>query len=38
MNRPVRTGVPLRVTSETSITPREVDTSILRPALEASIS
>jgi hypothetical protein len=38
MNRPVRTDVPLRVTSVTSITPREVETSTRRPALDASIS
>ena len=33
MKRPVRTGVPLRVTSLTSTTPRAVVTSIRRPAL-----
>jgi hypothetical protein len=38
MNRPERTGEPLRVTSVTSITPREVDTSTRRPAFVASIS
>ena len=38
MNRPVRTGVPVRVTSDTSMTPREVDTSTLLPAFVASIS
>jgi hypothetical protein len=32
MNRPVRTGVPPRVTSVTSTTPRAVVTSIRRPA------
>src|SRR5215212_1395357 len=38
MNRPVRTGVPPRVTSVTSTTPRAVVTSIRRPAREATIS
>jgi hypothetical protein len=34
----VRTGVPERVTSETSTTPRAVVTSIRRPAFVATIS
>ena len=38
MNRPVRTGVPPRVTSVTSTTPRDVVTSIRRPARDATIS
>jgi hypothetical protein len=38
MKRPVRTGVPLRVTSETSTMPRAVVTSILRPARVATMS
>ena len=38
MKRPVRTGVPLRVTSLTSTTPRAVVISTLRPALVAVIS
>src|SRR5687768_1991234 len=38
MNRPVRTGVPERVTSETSTTPRAVVTSMRRPAFVATIS
>lgn len=38
MKRPLRTGDPLRVTSVTSITPREVLTSTRRPARVASIS
>ena len=38
MKRPVRTGVPLRVTSATSTTPRAVVTSTRRPALVAVIS
>src|SRR5262245_50973452 len=38
MKRPVRTGVPERVTSLTSTTPRAVVTSIRRPALVAVIS
>jgi len=36
--RPVRTGVPPRVTSVTSTTPRAVVTSIRRPARVATIS
>jgi hypothetical protein len=38
MNRPVRTAVPLLVTSVTSTTPRAVETSTRRPACVASIS
>ena len=38
MKRPVRTGVPLRVTSLTSTTPRAVVTSTRRPARVATIS
>ena len=38
MNLAVRTTVPLRVTSETSTTPRPVDTSTRRPAFVAAIS
>lgn len=38
MKRPVRTGVPPRVTSLTSTTPRAVVTSIRRPARVASIT
>jgi hypothetical protein len=38
MNRAVRTTVPLRVTSDTSVTPRPVETSTRRPARVASIS
>src|SRR5918996_2652 len=38
MNRPVRTGVPFRVTSETSMTPRDVVISTRRPAFVASMS
>jgi len=38
MNRPVRTGVPPRVTSLTSTTPRDVVTSIRRPARVASMT
>src|SRR5712671_454895 len=38
MNRPVRTGTPVRVTSRTSTTPRDVTTSIRRPARVATIS
>src|SRR5659263_23887 len=38
IKRPVRTGVPPRVTSLTSTTPRLVVTSIRRPARVASIS
>ena len=38
MKRPVRTALPPRVTSETSTTPRPVDTSTRRPARVASIS
>ncbi len=38
MNRADLTGVPVRVTSLTSTVPREVETSIRRPALVASIS
>jgi hypothetical protein len=38
MNRPVRTGVPPRVTSVTSTTPRAVVTSMRRPARLATIS
>jgi len=38
MNLPVRTGVPPRVTSVTSTTPRAVVTSIRRPARVATIS
>ena len=38
MNRPVRTGVPERVTSLTSTTPRLVATSSRRPARVASIT
>ena len=38
MNRPVRTGVPVRVTSLTSTTPRAVVTSSRRPFFEATIS
>ena len=38
MNRPVRTGTPVRVTSRTSTTPRAVTTSIRRPARVATIS
>src|SRR5512141_2945597 len=38
MNRPVRTGVPPRVTSVTSTMPRAVVTSIRRPFFEATIS
>lgn len=37
MNRPVLTGVPPRVTSVTSTTPRDVVTSIRRPARVASM-
>jgi hypothetical protein len=38
MNRPVRTGVPPRVTSVTSTTPRAVVTSIRRPFFDATMS
>ena len=38
MNRPVRTVWPLRVTSRTSTTPRDVVTSTRRPARVAVIS
>jgi hypothetical protein len=38
MNRAVRTGVPARVTSTTSTTPRPMLTSTRRPALLAVIS
>ena len=38
MNRPVRTGVPLRVTSVTSTTPRLVLTSTRRPLRVATMS
>ena len=38
MNRPVLTGVPPRVTSVTSTTPRAVVTSMRRPARDATIS
>jgi len=38
MNRPVRTITPVRVTSFTSTTPREVEMSTRRPALVAAIS
>ena len=33
MKRPERTTLPVRVTSETSTVPRDVETSTLRPAL-----
>ena len=38
MKRAVRTGVPVRVTSTTSTTPRPMLTSTRRPALVAMIS
>jgi hypothetical protein len=38
MKRPVRTGVPPRVTSLTSTMPRAVATSIRRPARVASMT
>ena len=38
MKRPVRTGCPVRVTSRTSTTPRDVTTSMRRPARVATIS
>jgi hypothetical protein len=38
MKRPDRTGTPVRVTSATSMTPREVEASTRLPALVASIS
>jgi hypothetical protein len=38
MNRPVRTGWPFRVTSETSTIPRDVLTSTRLPARVAPIS
>jgi hypothetical protein len=38
MNRAVRTGVPLRVTSDTVITPRPVSISTRRPLRVATIS
>src|SRR6266540_7400194 len=38
MNRAVRTGVPLRVTSATSATPRRIVVSTRRPARVATIS
>jgi hypothetical protein len=38
MNRPVRTTWPVRVTSFTSTTPREVEMSPRRPAYGAEIS
>jgi hypothetical protein len=38
MNRPVRTGVPPRVTSVTSTTPRAVVTSMRRPLRVATMS
>jgi uncharacterized membrane protein len=38
MKRPVRTGVPPRVTSVTSTTPRAVVTSMRRPFFVATMS
>jgi len=38
MNRAVRTGVPLRVTSDTVTSPRPVSISTLRPFLVATMS
>ena len=38
MNLAVRTGLPERVTSRTSTTPRVVTTSMRRPALVATMS